>query len=177
MSDAEVIKPEEPKPAPTSGYELAKAIDANPEETVVLAIFPEVIDEITTKELPYLDTKGEHMHACLVNAGPWGQRVIDVISPNEQPVKWWRVKAMVEGEKLDFVPIRWQGPIGEIPSQYFEKDYVLAIRFYQQGPWFFPKEQPQLKTDSTLLDAAEDAGKEPDAVEQSRPGHDGPDWI
>lgn len=137
-----------------SGYELAQAIGANPDESVLVAVFPETIEEMTTKEIPFLDNKGAHMHLLLVNCVGWGQRAIDVVSPNDQQVKWWRVKGMVADQKVDFIPIRWQGPIGEIPSDYFEKDYILGIRFYSEGPWFFPKEQPKLKTDTALMEAA-----------------------
>lgn len=140
-----------------SGYELAKAIGANPEETVMVAVFPSSIEEVTTKEIPFLDTKGDHMHVVIVHTPAWGARVIDVVSPNEQPIKWWRVKSMVADQKLDFVPVRWQGPIGEIPSDYFEKDYVLAVRFYQHGPWFFPGEKPDLRTDAVPADVPEPA--------------------
>lgn len=163
-SEATIVPQAEGFKKPESGYEMAMQIGASPEETVIVAVFPSVIEEITTKEIPFLDTKGDHMHVVLANCTEWGVRAIDVVSQNDQPVKWWRVKAMVSDLKIDFVPVRWQGPIGEIPSKYFEKDYVLAIRFYVNGPWWFPKEQPQLRTDT------EESGG---AVEEPGSGTDG----
>jgi hypothetical protein len=62
---------------------------------------------------------------------------------------------MAQDIGADLIPTRWQGAIGEIPQEYFEKGYVLAVRFFQHGPFFWPLEQPKLKTDATLLEAAD----------------------
>lgn len=140
---------------PANGVELAQSINARLDEGVVIAVMPAVIEEITTQEIPFIDKKGEYMHAVFADLGPWGVRMMDVISPNDERIKWWRVKGIAQDRGKDLIPIRWQGPIGEIPQQYFEKDYVLAVRFTQHGPFFFPGEQPKLKTDATLLEAAD----------------------
>lgn len=138
---------------PTSGYELAKMLGVSLYEGVLVAVLPTIIDEIVTQEIPWLDEKGDHYHCTIATIAPWGERVMDVISPNGKAVKWWRVKEMLDGR--DIIPIRWQGPIGEIPQEFFDRDYVLAVRFWAHDPWFFPKEQPLVRTDSTLLDAVE----------------------
>lgn len=138
---------------PVSGMDLAALLEIDRDEGVLVAVFPEEIEEVVTKEIAFLDSKGDRYHVVLGQLGPWGERAMDVVSPNDVHVKWWRAVAMMEG--YDLIPIRWQGPIGEIPQHYFESKYVLGIRFYQYGPWFFPLEQPKLKTDSTLMEAAD----------------------
>jgi hypothetical protein len=138
---------------PLSGAHLAELLECDWSEGVVVAVLPEVIEEITTKEIPFTDRADEYMHVLLCLTEAWGQRAMDVVAPNEEKVKWWKAKAMMVDQKLDLIPIRWEGPISEIPQMYFDRDYVLAIRFYDSGPWFFPKEQPTLKTDA-VEDAA-----------------------
>ncbi len=143
---------------PRNGVELAKSINAPLDEGVLVAVFPDVIDEITTQEIPFIDKKGEYMHAVFADCGAWGRRMMDVISPNDERIKWWRVKGMAQDQGKDLIPVRWQGAIGEIPLMYFENGYVLAVRFTQHGPWFFCLEQPKLRTDSRLEEAADAVG-------------------
>lgn len=145
---------EEKQRTPKSGYDLAQLLDCDRHEGVVVAVFPSVVDEVLTQEVPYVDKKGDRFHVVLAVAGPWGERLMDLQSPNDLRVKWWRVKEAAHVLRLDLVPVRWQGPIQEIPQQYFENGYVLGIRFVNHGPWFFPLEQAKLRTDSALLEAA-----------------------
>lgn len=150
---------------PTSGAHLAKMLEADPTEGVVVAVLQEELDEVTTKEVPFVDGSGEYMHVVLMHSRHWGERALDVVASNEEKVKWWRAKAIINDQKLEMVPIRWEGPIGEIPQQYFDKDYVLAIRFYDAGPWFFPKEQPSFVVPEHLMEAV-------NAVAESTPSAD-----
>ncbi len=135
---------------PTSGAHLAKMLEVELDEGVVVAVLTEELDEVTTKEVPFVDKHGEYMHVVLFHSKAWGQRALDVIAPSDEKVKWWKAKNIIADQKLDTLPTRWEGPIGEIPQQYFDKDYVLAIRFYDSGPWFFPKEQPKFAVDPEL---------------------------
>lgn len=144
---------------PTSGSHLAQILEVELEESVVVAVFPETIEEITTKEVPFTDGNNEYMHVALVTSKAWGVRAMDVLAPNEEKVKWWRAKAIIQDQKLDMIPVRYQGPIAEIPQSYFENDYVLAIRFVDAGPWFFPKEQLKTEVDARLEEAVDAAVK------------------
>lgn len=137
-------------PKPTSGLNLATILELEPTTGVVVAVFPEVIEEVTTMEVPFTDKKDEYMHVVLCKTGAWGVRAMDVQSMEDEPIKWWRAKAIIADAKLDMVPVRWEGPLGAIPQVYFDNDYVLAIRFYDHGPWFFPKEQPKFKTEEAV---------------------------
>lgn len=152
---------------PTSGAHLARLLETELDEGVVVAVLQEEIEEVTTKEIPFTDKHGEYMHVVLFHTKNWGSRAMDVIAPSDEKVKWWKAKAMIADQKLDLLPIRWEGPIGEIPSTYFEKDYILAIRFYDSGPFFFPKEQPKMKVNAELEAAV-------DAVTGSEAGADAP---
>jgi hypothetical protein len=140
---------------PTSGSHLAQILEVRPDEGVVLAVLTEELEEITTKEIPYVDKSGEYMHVVLAHSKAWGVRAMDVLPPNGEKVKWWKAKNMIADQKLQPIPVRWEGPISEIPQQYFDKGYVLAVRFYDSGPWFFPKEQPKYSVDPELVAAVE----------------------
>jgi hypothetical protein len=153
MSDE--LKSDEEIEKPTSGTHLAKLLECEPDEGVVLAVFQEELEEVTTKEVPFTDSNGGYMHVVLVHTKHWGERALDVIASNEEKVKWWRAKAIIHDQKLDTVPIRWEGPIGEIPQMYFDKDYILALRFYDAGPWFFPHEQPTIAVPEHLKNAVD----------------------
>lgn len=144
---------------PTSGADLARILETPLDEGVALAIFTEPVDEITTKEIPFTDKNGEYAHIVLVHTKHWGVRALDVLMPSDEKVKWWKAKNIIHDQKYDTVPIRWEGPISEIPKQYFEKDYVVGIRFYDAGPWFWPKEQPKFTVDDALAAAVDVVAK------------------
>ena len=148
---------EEDLPPVTSGVELAKRLGCELDEGVVVALLPDEIDEVLTYEIPYIDKKGERCHAVTTKCGPWGVRLLDVQSPNDQKFKWWNVKEIAAVEKVQLVPVRWQGPIGEIPARYLERGGVVGIRFNDHGPWFFPKEKPAVESEDaevkTMVDA------------------------
>jgi len=144
--------------------QLTKMLGCDGDEGVVVAVFPEVIDEVVTQEISYLDKKGDHCHAVISQCGPWGQRCLDIQSPNDEPIKWWRVKEAAAIEKLNLIPVRWEGPISEIPERYFVEGYVLAIRFWAHGPFFFPKEKPVVKSEEAEAQQMEDALKAVDLV-------------
>lgn len=127
-----------------TGVEIAKALGVGLDEGVIVALLPDVIDEVTTQEVPIIDSKGERMHAIYFDCGSWGRRLVDIVGSDKKPVKWWRVKEAAKQEGKDLIPIRWHGPIGEIPERYLDRG-VTAIRFYQHGPFFFPMEQPKVK--------------------------------
>jgi hypothetical protein len=145
---------------PANGLELAKMLGVDPFEGVIIAVIPAGIDEIYTQEIAHLDNKGGHCHAVLADLGPWGERMMDLVAPSGQDVKWWIVKSVAASEGRDMIPIRWEGAIAHIPDVYFNSGYVLAVRFYQHGPFFFPKEKPTLRTDTTLLEAADEMAKQ-----------------
>lgn len=140
---------------PTSGLHLAKILKVDPSEGIVLAVFPEAVDEIVTQEIPYFDVDSNYMHVVMCKAGAWGMKAMDVVTPCDERVKWWRARAMMTAEKMDILPIRYEGPIGEIPQSYFDNDYVFGIRFYDSGPWFWPKEQPKSSDQKAVMDAVE----------------------
>lgn len=147
---------------PRTGMDLVKRLGCAADEGVVVAILPERVEEITTREIPYLNKHGEYMHVVEMESDVWGMRVLDVVDERNTTMKWWQVKMAVRQEGLELVPIRWEGPIGEIPEKYFEakKDGsrpVLAIRFYQHGPWFWPLEKPVQAKDEAINEVIEEA--------------------
>jgi hypothetical protein len=142
---------------PTSGLEVATQLQVTHDAGVVVAILPDGIEEVTSREVPILDAHDQRMHLVEMHTGPWGIRAVDLISPYEEDVKWWRVKEAARQESVDVIPIRWEGPIAEIPSKYFEEGVVLAVRFYQHGPWFWPLEQPRFEKEEAINAAIEEA--------------------
>ena len=143
MEQLELPFPPAPK-APESGVELARMIGAALDEGVVVVLFPERLERIGRSEVSYLDRKGQHFTGVFADCGPWGVRLLELESPNESEVKWWRVKEAAQAEGADLVPVRWEGPIGEIPERYFRPDAVLGVRFWAHAPFFFPLEKPQV---------------------------------
>ncbi len=130
--------------APRNGVELAQRIGAALDEGVVVALFPERLGEVVHSEASYLDSSGNHCFAVASVLGPWGVRLLDVEAPNGEPIKWWKVREVASIETFDLVPVRWHGPIGEIPERYFRDDAILGVRFYHHAPWFFPGQKPDV---------------------------------
>jgi hypothetical protein len=143
----------------TNGVELARRIGCNLDEGVVVALFPDTLSSVVTAEASILDKKGDHLHMLLADCGPWGIRLLDLQSVNGIDVKFWMVKEAAGIERTSLIPIRWEGPIAEIPERYFAPNAFLGVRFYAHGPWFFPGEKPTVsetvKADTALQQAAE----------------------
>ena len=139
----------------TSGYELAKRIGVPADSGVVVALFPAVLETAVWQEASMLNSKGEHYSALFADCGPWGIRLLDIACPRGTDVKWWQVKEAAHVEEADLIPIRWEGPIGEIPDRYFRDDAVTGIRFYRHSPWFWPREKPILREEDTRSEQRE----------------------
>jgi hypothetical protein len=146
-----------PLPRPTSGLELARMLDVDLDEGVVLFVFPETIEEVVTKEAPYLDKKGKPVHVVCANLLGTGQRAIDVVSPSGSPIRWWQAREAARVAGITEATPRYEGPIGEIPERYFTAGYVVGIRFYKHGPIFFPLEQPTIAKEEAINDVIADA--------------------
>lgn len=139
-----------------TGADLAKALKVSPDEGVLVALLPDTLETVYSQEVPYYDRDDKFCHAVIADCGPWGHRMIDLQAPSGEDIKWWRVKE-ARPEGIDLIPIRWQGPIGELPERYLEKDGVVAIRFYQHGPFFFPKEKPVVRSETAEKETLEEA--------------------
>lgn len=154
MNEAEAPAP---LPKPTSGLELARLLQVDLDAGVIVAVFPDTIDEVVTQEVAVLDRKGNPMHIVLADVPGWGRRVIDLVSERNQPVRWWQVREAARIAGINEIPTRYEGPIGEIPDRYFTAGYVLGVRFYRHGPLFFPLEQPRIAAEDAVNDIIAEA--------------------
>lgn len=153
MSDNVIEEAGAPLPPPTSGSELAQQIGCRPDEGVIVALLTERIEKVTTREVPYVDKKGRPMYLVEAWMVGWGRRVLDLVSEGNERVKWWRVKEACDAGKGQMIPVRWQGPISEIPEKYFDPRNTLLVRFYGFGPSFFPLEKPVIQEDVAEAEA------------------------
>lgn len=139
--------------APANAFELAKHLEVPMDEGVVVALFPDKVEEVTVT--------AEEFNGCvgiIGKLGPWGPRLLDLDDPKTEEVKWWRVKEFAKMNGYDLIPTRYEGPIGEIPDRFFNEGTILGVRFYQTGPWFWPLEQPAVETeDAAQLEDVVDA--------------------
>lgn len=127
---------------PKNAFELAKQLEVPLDEGVVVALFPEKLEEVSVTAEEFNGSVG-----IIGKLGPWGPRLLDLDDTATPEVKWWRVKEFAKMNGYDLIPTRYEGPIGEIPDRYFNEGTILGVRFYQTGPWFWPLEQPKVETE------------------------------
>lgn len=122
-----------------SGSELATLTGMDANEGVIVSVYPE---KVLSGELgdEFVYEQGVQGFPVFADLGPWGKRLIDIVTEPAVAVKWWKVRDYAREHGVNLVPERWQGAVTEIPEQYFTNDYVLGIRLYNEGPWFWPKE-------------------------------------
>jgi hypothetical protein len=130
---------------------LASLPGCDPDEGIVIAYFPcEVKDHYLLPELTMNWAPGQQAAPVCSDLGPWKERLLDIavtldskeLLSVEPEVTWGDVREAARELKLNEVPIRWHGPLSEVPYEYFEpKPGVwVGFRFYNHGPWFFPLE-------------------------------------
>lgn len=134
--------PDEKPGQPKNAFELMTALGVKPDEGVQVAVFPDKVEEVALTGAEHPWGKSAKAWGVLGKLGPWGDRLLDVATSDDSPVKWWQVVEFARQNGYDTVPVRYSGPISEIPDSFFEKGYVLGVRFYNEGPWFWPLEQP-----------------------------------
>lgn len=137
MSTSELPTP------PKSGYELSLALKVNPTEGVEVALFPGTVEEAELGEPFRWSVKSRAMPVWGILAS-WGRRLLDLVVEPSEDVKWWKVKQYAKAAGANLVPVRYEGPIVEIPERYFEPGTVLGVRLYSAGPWFWPLEKPAI---------------------------------
>lgn len=145
-----LISPNLTKIDPKTGAELAQSIGADLNEGVQIALFP---DELSDAELgpEFTYAPGVTARAVIAKVGEWGTRVLDlVLDGSGKGVKWWKVRGYAKEEKMDLVPVTWQGPISEIPERLFSAK--MGVRFFNSGPWFWPIAGSHLEDNLTLLE-------------------------
>lgn len=134
---------------PANAWELVKQLDADPTEGVIVSVFPESVEDVAL-------TGEQYAFAPRVKAwgvlGNWGRetRLIDLTTEPGVAVKWWQVREFAAKYGYDLTPENWHGPISEIPDQYFgpqENGECVGIRFYSEGPFFWPAQKPEFEID------------------------------
>lgn len=128
---------------PKNGYDLATALAVDIGEGVEVGLFPGTVEEAELGEPFRWSIKGRAMPVWGI-LGSWGRRLLDLVVEPSEDVKWWKVKQYAKAVGADLVPVRYEGPIVEIPERYFEPGTVLGVRLYSAGPWFWPLEKPAI---------------------------------
>lgn len=132
--------------APENASELIRALGCDPNEGVQIALFPEAVTNVEMAGEPFRYDPDTEAYGIVGDLGPWGKRLLDLVTDPPTPVKWWKVVDLGRERGLDMVPIRWYGAISDIPDRYFQPGTILGIRFYNEGPWFWPLEKPQIQS-------------------------------
>jgi hypothetical protein len=127
---------------PANGFELAKALGVEHNEGVQIALFPDKVEKVALTGDSHGWDPGVQAWGLIGHLGPWGDRLLDVVTEPEVDVKWWKVVEFARANGYDHVPIRWAGAIIDIPARYFEEGTILGVRLYNHGPWFWPLERP-----------------------------------
>lgn len=128
---------------PKNGYDLATALAVGITEGVEVALFPGTVEEAELGEPFRWSVKGSAMPVWGILAS-WGRRLLDLVVEPSEDVKWWKVKQYAKATGANLVPVRYEGPIVEIPEKYFTPGTVLGVRLYSAGPWFWPLEKPDI---------------------------------
>jgi hypothetical protein len=145
---------------PRNSYELIKQLGATADEGILVFLFPSEISGValTGQEHPY--EPGVKCWGILGEVGPWGTRLIDVVTEPYLDVRWWKVKDFARANGYDLIPDRWSGAIGDIPERYFNPGTYLGLRFYNAGPIFWPLQKPDVILDKSEEEARIEANLE-----------------
>lgn len=151
--------PKQTHEAPENAWELVKALGCEPTEGVIIALFPKEVTEVALTGEKY--AWDEHTDAWGIIGdlgGDWGERLLELATEPKVAVKWWKVREFAQRYGFNLVPDRWNGAIQDIPQQYFEANDEgerphLGIRFYSEGPWFWPLESPKIELEEDPDDA------------------------
>jgi hypothetical protein len=123
--------------APKSGYHLAELLKCDINDGVEMALFPEpVTSGRLGTSFRYNDTTTAW--PVFADLGPWGERLLDIVTDPAEDVKWWKVRMFAKENGYNLPPSRYSGPISTIPDKYFNPEAHMGIRFYGGGPWFWP---------------------------------------
>ncbi len=131
-------------PRPNNGLELAQALGVESNEGVQVALFPDTVEDVSLTGESFDWDKNVRAWGLVGNLGPWGPRLLDVVTEPDVDVKWWKVREFAKTNGFDHVPIRWEGAVVDIPDRYFAPGTILGVRMYNHGPWFWPLEQPTI---------------------------------
>lgn len=123
-----------------SGVELATLTGMDANEGVIVAVFPDSVDHVYLGE-SFTSGLGTTAYPIMAKLPGWGDRLLDIVTEPASAVKWWKVRDLAKIRGLNLVPERWQGAVVDIPERFWADDYILGIRLYNEGPWFWPKEQ------------------------------------
>jgi hypothetical protein len=143
----------EPLP-PANGEEIASRLGVFGDESVQIALFPEAVTDVRLSSdwIPW-GKKGEHKAYGIICNWMSQTRMLDLLVPSGD-VRWWQVRNFAKNNGLELVPTRWSGSIKKIPLQYFKPGTILGVRFYHHGPWFWPLEKPNIKSEESPETAA-----------------------
>lgn len=124
-------------------------IGLDPNEGVEVAIWP---GEPDSAELgtPFPLSPGVEATPVFATIPTWGRRLLDIITEPAVEVRWWKVRDYARTNKLDLVPVSWQGAAQDIPEKYFAEEF-LGIRLWSEGPWFWPMKVGYLEDNLKIL--------------------------
>lgn len=134
---------------PKNAWELCEEIGADKDEGVEVALFPVEVTEARLGD-SFAWAPGVVGIPVFATCGEWGERLIDVVTEPSTKVKWWKVRNAGRELKVSWLPVSWQGPVSEIPEKYFS-DINVGIRFFNDGPWFWPLRGTHLEANLEVL--------------------------
>jgi hypothetical protein len=113
------------------------------DQRVMIAVLPEMPELAPIVWTPRTD-RGKALGLVLYQHR--GElRVLDVESEDgSRGQRWWKVVAIARTERMDTIPVRYDGPASDIPERYLMEhpNEVVLMRLADRGPWFQLQRRP-----------------------------------
>src|SRR4051812_36139917 len=94
---------EPPANGPQNAWELVKSLGADPNEGVIVALFPSSVENVALSGESYAYAPNVKAWGVL---GDWGRdtRLLDLTTEPTLTIKWWKVKEFAAKYGYDLVP-------------------------------------------------------------------------
>lgn len=136
---------------------LYRQLGLDPDERVLVTLLPEYPESVEGFVTDHsLGDKRYPVTLYVADLGPLGERVVDASVPSGKPVRWWQVTAICRLEKADWLPIRYDGPVSDIPINLLTRSDYPMLRLSVGGPWIQLR-NPQTKEDSNAVHSGTDS--------------------